>query len=68
MPRRDILAFYKVKGKAAGLGVKAEMAMGAGRMLAMGGEGNDAAMQITATPADEGKVMVALVYDGTKPS
>lgn len=64
----DVLAFYKDKGKAAGLSVKAEAAMGPGRLLAMGGAGNDAAMQITATPGDDGKVMVALVFDGSKPN
>jgi len=66
----DVLAFYKDKGKAAGMSVKAEVAMGAGRMLAMGseggGEGDSPAMQITTTPGDDGKVMVAVVYDGGK--
>lgn len=61
----DVLAFYKDKGKAAGMSVKAEVAMGPGRMLAMGsGEGDSPAMQITATPGDDGKLMVAVVYDG----
>ncbi len=64
----EVLAFYKDKGKAAGLGVKAEVAMGAGRMLAMGADGNRDALQITATPSDEGRVMVAVVYDGGKAS
>jgi hypothetical protein len=63
----EVLAFYKDKGKAAGMSVKAEVAMGTGRMLAMGAEGESPAMQITATPGDDGKVQVAVVYDGGKP-
>jgi hypothetical protein len=61
----DVLAFYKDKGAAAGLKVKAEVAMGPGRMLALSREGGASeAMQITATPGEDGKLMVALVYDG----
>lgn len=61
----EVLAFYKEKGAAAGLKVKAEVAMGPGRMLALGrGDSGGEAMQITATPGEDGKLMVALVYDG----
>jgi hypothetical protein len=61
----DVVAFYREKGKAAGLSVKGEVAMGEGRMLALGGEG-DKGMQITVAPSDEGRVMVSVVYDGGK--
>jgi hypothetical protein len=63
----DVLAFYRDKGSAAGLSVKAEAAMGSGRMLAMGRkDGGDTALNVTITPAgdDSGQTMVALVYDG----
>jgi ABC-type glycerol-3-phosphate transport system substrate-binding protein len=66
----DVLAFYREKGSAAGLSVKAEAAMGTGRMLAMGAkDGDDTALNITVTPAGdaEGQTVVAVVYDGGKP-
>jgi hypothetical protein len=63
----EVLAFYKEKAAAAGLKVKAEVAMGPGRMLALTREGGaNEAMQITTTPGEDGKLMVAVVYDGGK--
>lgn len=66
----DVLAFYREKGSAAGLMVKAEAAMGNGRMLAMGPkDGGDSALNVTITPSGDadGQTMVAVVYDGGKP-
>ena len=65
----DVLNFYREKGKSAGLKVKGEMAMGPTRILSMGRDGSGSeALQISASPGEEGKVMVAIIYDGTPPS
>jgi hypothetical protein len=66
----DVIAFYREKGKTAGLTVAAEAAMGESRMLAMKrGDSNDVGLQITvAPPGDGGRTMVSVVYDGGKPA
>ena len=63
----EIINFYRDKAKGAGLSVEAEVAMGAGRMLAMTDKASGRALQLTVNPDEaEGGVMVSLVYDGGK--
>lgn len=66
----EVIEFYREKGKAAGMSVAAEAAMGEGRMLAMKRDGsNDVGLQVTvAPPGDDGRTMVSMVYDGGKPA
>lgn len=67
----EVIEFYREKGKAAGMTVAAEAAMGASRMLAMKRDGsNDVGLQITVAPPgeDDGRTMVSVVYDGGKPA
>lgn len=66
----EVIEFYRAKGKAAGMSVAAEAAMGEGRMLAMKrGDSNDIGLQITvAPPGDDGRTMVSMVYAGDKPA
>lgn len=63
----EVINFYRDRAKAAGLKVEAEVAMGAGRMLAMTDKASGRALQLTVNPDEaEGGVMVGLVYDGGK--
>lgn len=66
----DVIAFYRDKGKAAGMAVTAEAAMGAARMLTMNraGKSGDPGLQITVAPLEEGESMISLVYDGGTPT
>lgn len=67
----DIIAFYRDKGKAAGMTVSSEAAMGEARMLTMNrsGAGEDPGLQISVAPMDDvGKSLISLIYDGGKPA
>ncbi|WP_027442471.1 hypothetical protein [Erythrobacter cryptus] len=60
----EVIAFYRERGKAAGLSEQGEMNMSGTRILSMGaGDAAAAAMQVTVSPLDEeSRRMVQIVY------
>lgn len=59
-----VLDHYRRQGGAADMKVVTEVATGDARMLAMGKDGDDAAMQVTISPSgnDDGMLQVAVTY------